>query len=470
MPATYNSRFMSFGSNFAQQQTIARTGALSLLQNRSQSKVNSNITAIHPAPPTVALGIAGAVTVISGGIRVAPKRLTSTIIDTANDPHFEYPGITPGNLSVSSADMTYPPLIIGGSSQAARYRLRYRFQHTGAQLDCYFRMRTTTFSYRIWVDDMPCTAAMQSAVVTIGQRYFLNVLFASSAPRVIELEVIDPEFGGVVTETTAAITRSPLDRASIGIITDSYAGGANGVAVTDVFFRQLERTLGVNYYNLAIGGTGFLAQGGDPNGQYKNRITDMVKANPDVLLVSSCYNDQSFATSDLKTEVLSVMRKFQSLLPTAFIVLSGPWNPLGQNAGTTLVAADGVMRDAAYELGIPYLSMIDPMQIAATTATWIASTAYAVGDYVVASSLVWLCATGHTSGGSFASTNWRFQGFNTGTGNAGAATGYGNGDVLISNDAVHPTLLGHQALGNFFAFHLVRLAKAYLADRSGTFL
>lgn len=461
---------MSFGSNFAQQQTITRTGALSLLQNRSQSKVNANIAAIHPAPPTVALGIASAATVIAGGIRIAPKRLTSTLIDTANDPHFKYPGIFPGNLSVSSADMCYPTLIIGGSPQAARHRSRYRFQHTGAQLDCYFRMRTTTFSYRIWVDDMPCTAAMQSTAVSISTRYFLNILFGSVAPRVIELEIIDPEFGGVVIETTASISRANLDRSTFGIITDSYGGGANGVFVTDVFFRHLERLLGVNYFNLAVGGTGFLATGGDANGQYKNRIPDMVLANPDVLLVSSCYNDQSFAAADIKIEVMSVMRRLQALLPTTFIVLSGPWNPAGQNAGTTLVAADLAMRDAAYELGLPFLSMLDPLQLAASTAAWRVTTVYAIGDYVVANSLVWCCVTGHTSAGTFASTNWKFTGFNTGAGNAGSVSGYGNGDVFISNDAVHLTLLGHQALGNFFAFHLVRLAKAYLADRSGFYL
>ena len=69
--------------------------------------------------------------------------------------------------------------------------------------------------------------------------------------------------------------------------------------------------------------------------------------------------------------------------------------------------------------------------------------------------LPWICTVAHTSSGTISRASFRPLSFVNGTGNAGALAANGNADALISNDGIHPTDEGHDALDGFLSSEIV---------------
>jgi lysophospholipase L1-like esterase len=416
-------------------------------------------TQVHPSPPTITVSAANAATSITSGVLVQLARSSSTVIDTVNDPHYEYIGIPSGQLSVSSGSRGYPNVITGGAAAAARHRLRFRFHYTGQALEAHFRQRTTSFNYRIWVDGLPISTAYATAAVTASSTNLLKLDFGSVGSRVIELEVQDPEFGGVWIEPTATLTRTKLRRPLLMGLGDSITGGANGVAAGDTWLRYAAQILGCDWSNVAIGGTGYLTSGT----QFRDRITpDMVPQAPDAVVVFGGYNDSAQTQQAVQDEATYVLGQLRAQLPNTLIIAVGCWL-LGHSPAAAFFNVDAAVKSAAAANGVPFISLIDPLQRAGSAPAWATATAYNAGDMVVANGVVWKCMTSHTSPGSFATTNWRATTFITGTGRVGATAGNGSADVVISTDGTHPTADGHRALGYHLAQEIIRTLSTIAA-------
>lgn len=442
--------------------------ALNLL--RSQTVRLQDQLAIHPAPPTVTLGLNGAAPTIATPIRCAPVRGSNNYIDTANDPHIEYIGGTSDSMTNSSGDMVRCRYLNGGTTQSARTRISLRSRLTGQASEWYFRMVAASFSYRVKINGLPVTAAMQTVAVTVSGRYYLKIDFGAITTGTVEVEFTDAEFGGVVIEQSGSAVRTQTDRMRIAILSDSYGGGANGVAWNDCFCQFYSRFLNCDVFNFSIGGTGFVSPGGDGNGTYLQRLyADVLSCNPDVLHVTGPYNDASYnpgtgiiSAATIGAAVTTLLTAAQRELPNTFIVQSGVWNPSGHAANQAGWGADFAAYTAATALGVPFFSLRDPMGLSQTATPWLTGTAYTIGNMVSVNNFAWKCVIAHT-GGTFAtdlaSGNWICTALNTGTGRVGTVTGVGNGDTWVSNDGVHPSAIGHQGIAAFCAQNILNLAR-----------
>ncbi|MFZ1250159.1 MAG: SGNH/GDSL hydrolase family protein [Candidatus Microsaccharimonas sp.] len=417
-------------------------------------------TQISPVQPTVTFGASGATFTTVGGIRVSPKRLSPTLIDVQNDPHFEYVGVIPGRLVVSSSDMTYGEYLTGGSSQNARSRGRYRFVHTGQLFEAYFRMRGSSFNYRLYVDGLPTTTDMISVPITASNRYYIKVEFNTVATRTIAFEVHDPEFGGIIIGPTDSIRR-PERGLLVAGMGDSHTMGANGVAWTDTWLRRSADALGLQFANVAIGGTGYL---NGTTGNFRNRLSpDLFPLKPDVVILEGSWNDSSATEPQLQAEATYVFGQIRQALPNALLIAAGPW-VTSHNLSTTLDAHDATLRAQAEASGWNgYISYRDPLGLKTSTAQWAASTAYALGDMVIRNGFVQLCVSSHTSTSTFDQTKWRSTAMVGGSGRVGATAGNGNADILVSNDGVHGTSLAHSVKGAFAAAAITRIARSIAA-------
>lgn len=445
----------------------ART-ALNLL--RSQNMRQQDMFAIHPAPPTVTMGTAGAAPIISPAIRVAPTRGTNGYMDVNNDPHFEFVGVGPDGMSFSSGDMCRARVLTGGVSQSARTRPSLRCRYTGQAIEFYFRMLTTSFTYRVRVNGLYVTAALQIAAVAIGQRYYLRIDMGAVTTANIEVEFTDAEFGGAAIEQSGSISRTQTERMKIAILSDSYGGGANGVAHNDAFCSHFSRCLNCDVYNFSIGSTGFVAPGGDGNGTYINRLmSDVLSVSPDVLLITGPYNDVSYnpgsgiiSAATIGAAVTATLTAAMNALPNTLIVQSGVWNPSGHANNDAAFSADLATQSACAALGVPFFSLRNPGSLVQTQPLWLTGTSYTIGNVVVVNNFAWKCAVAHTSGTfatDLASNNWICCALNTGTGRVGTTTGIGNGDTWISSDGIHPSLIGHQGVGAYMAQNILAQAK-----------
>lgn len=422
---------------------------------------------VSASPPTVTLSAAGAASSITNAVRVAPARLSSTQIDVDGDGNFAYPGIVTGKLPVSSGDMSFPDYYTGGSTFAARWRMRPRFWHTGTKFEFYFRARVATIRYRLWVNGRPVTMDMQTlSSLTVNGRYQLIVDFGSHGSRLIEAEFDFLEFGGLFIEPTgsALVGPSPLGY-RLTAMGDSITAGAaadqGGITAFDAWPRWASARLGMDHENVAIGGTGYFAQSG-VGAHFRNRIPDIVATNPDVLVVFGSYNDSGTNTqTEIRDEAVYVLSQLEQQLPDTIIIAVGCWNS-SSGPSANLVNADNAIKEAAATVGVPFISVQDPGGVRATTPGWAASTAYAVGDLRVANGYVQKCIVAHTSTATFDQTKWRATSFVNGTGKLGATTGDGNADLYIINDGVHLTPTGAKALGGFL-YERIESILHYLA-------
>jgi lysophospholipase L1-like esterase len=446
--------------------SVAATARRILAAAAGQERINA--LAAHPNPPTVTVA-AGSATTITGGIRIGLKRANATTIDTVGDPHFDYPGARPGKITVFSTDKAYASYLTGGTSQNRRDYWRCRTTYSGAGvMQWIVQARTTTLSYRVWVDGMPLTVDQQKFTTTAGSNYLMTVDFGTTqlGPRTVELEVNDPTFGGCYVGPTDSLSRYRSPRAVMCGFGDSHTAGANGVGVGDTWLTWAARLLGLDAANMAIGGSGFFASATNGADFRQRVIPDVVPMNPDIVVFPGGYNDVAATTTPstaaLGTEADYVYGLLRQNLPNAVIIPAGPfWQT--QVVGASAKGQDDAQRAAAIVHDLPFISFIDPAGLMAAGAmpppAWAASTAYGVGDVVTSSNNAWKAVSAHTSGTTFDTTRWRALSFVTGTGKSTALAGNGNADVIVSSDGIHMTAQGHKIAGYFMATEITRCLR-----------
>lgn len=422
-----------------------------------------SINEVSPLAPTITLSAAGAATSIASGVLIAPKRKSTLLIDTQNDPSFEYVGVRPNKLAVSSTDLSYADFLTGGSSQARRDAWRPRFNFVGQVFEARFRMRGTSFNYRIWVNGKPLSLAYTTLAVTTSQRYFLKVDFGSVVQVDIELDVNDIEFGGIVIGPTDTLTKPTMSRRVFMGFGDSITSGALGIAPGDCWPTWAARTLNMAWNNTGIGGSGYLSNIANGSEFNKRLAPDIVSQPPDVLVVFGGFNDVSGNTpAVIKAQVTSDLQYLKDNLPTTCIVVIGNWVRSNNDiASASMIDTDNAIKDAAISVGVPFFSLYDPENLRSTTNPWTATTLYQVGDVVIESNVIYKCITQHTSTASFDATKFKQVAFVTGTGRSGTPATNGNADIIVNTDGIHVTALGHKILGQHFASLVTRALKFY---------
>lgn len=417
---------------------------------------------IHPdaGSYTSTVSAGSAATSIASGVRIAPKRQSSTLIDVLGDPHFEYVGQRPGELDVSSSDMCFADFLTGGSGQAARDHWRPRWQYQGTEFEAYIRARTTTIKHRWIVDGLPLTADYVSTATTAGFRHMIKLAFPAAGAHVIELDIENIEFGGVYIEPAGSIRRAPTQRPKFAVLGDSIAAGAAGISYLDTWVRPAAVALGCDPINLAIGGTGILNNGGTASADWPSRVADVTAVDPDVLVVAGSRNDVAFGSSTAASYRTSASALYAALidaLPNTPIVVAGIWIG-GDTLSSTYLDYENALRLAAADNDLPFISYVDPLNKIASTAAFAAGT-YAVGDERLIQGMVFRCTSAHTDADATPDlTKWRSTGFITGT---RASAGSGNAPTYIHTDNIHPLAPCHQALGVYMAGEVAAALAGY---------
>jgi lysophospholipase L1-like esterase len=109
---------------------------------------------------------------------------------------------------------------------------------------------------------------------------------------------------------------------------------------------------------------------------------------------------------------------------------------------------------------MPFIDLTTPLGTPTNYPAWSAIN-YEVGQVVSYNNQIWMCIARGTVG-SFDTNRWQPIGWVWGTGKQSTPTGTGNADVIISNDGVHLTAMGHQIIGERFAAEISRIARTML--------
>jgi lysophospholipase L1-like esterase len=214
------------------------------------------------------------------------------------------------------------------------------------------------------------------------------------ATRDISMEVQNADMIKMSIGATETISKPQGTVRRIAIVGDSLTA-SGGMLFNFMGYAQiLPDMLGIrDVWNLGVGGTGIIATGGQL--ACPARISDLVAANPDVIVLACGRNDTGSTTGAVTAAELAWLQAVRADFPTTPIIVFATW---GNTALATEQATETAMQAAVTQFA-------DPANL-----TWFIPMANA------------------TAGPAF-----------TGTGYQGATTGSGNSDVYIYTDGVHPS-------------------------------
>ncbi|MDX6199516.1 MAG: hypothetical protein QOJ79_2667 [Actinomycetota bacterium] len=140
---------------------------------------------------------------------------------------------------------------------------------------------------------------------------------------------------------------------------DSLMNGTGSRPTRPVMARIAARRLGWDVTVDAFGGTGYTT-GGSRGKPYLERLSRPGVLSPayDIVLLEGGTNDKAADPATVRERATETVRYVRSRLPTAKIVLMGPYNPPGSRYDARRVTIDAVMRTVAVEQSLPYFSPI----------------------------------------------------------------------------------------------------------------
>lgn len=338
------------------------------------------------------------------------------------------------------------------------------------------------------VDDEYVSLTPQ-AVLNDGNIYFWHFDFGSRRPRRIDFISSSGRFGGVFTERTATVTPAPLRGPRVIVVGDSFTEGA-GASGVDGYVMAFSDALGWDdVWPSGVGSTGYLAAPA-PKVNYRARFAaDVAAFRPDIVLFTGGVNDIGGAgASQIGTEAALLFGLARAALPDALLVSVAPFGNKGaaglardyfaikQGLRSAMQGVGGLVVDLLeQQLPLNYLpgtaTLVSPVAAGVTalstsvplalgnTYRFADGTRFQVidcfgsGPYTVTTDSV--IQTAQPAGAVLQQVGNCFW---TGSGRVGATTGYGNCDLYVSADGVHPSPAGHLAIGEALAGALIQAA------------
>lgn len=389
--------------------------------------------------------------------------------------------------TVASTDMTCD--VYQGQSD------NVSFYHTGRFLE----ISTGSYSTQVKVDG--AYLGPEGTVkewINSGSVVRIFVDFGSSARRKIELQEYQPALQGITIGHSDMIEPAQVVGPRTIIMQDSFGSVGNGMIM-----RSFAETLGWNdVWMDSVGGTGYLANNGGNSTTFRGRVQhDVIRNNPDVVIVSGSVNDGGQDPTDVYNEAKLLYMQLKTGLPNAaiFAITTASSGVIWET--TNIIRVHQAMQQAASEVGITFIDLTDEPVLGKPSVTTLADNV-SVGassvPFVYGGTGELAGLKGLQYGGTYAidygnSNEERVQmigwagrtadtgyiqidgtlkyahangapivqvgdSFWTGHGKDGSPTYFGNCDIISSSDGTHPTVTGAMMIGRYMA---VRFMNAF---------
>lgn len=225
-----------------------------------------------------------------------------------------------GSVSTAAAIKARPAYTAGGGINRGGFEF-----YTDAPSFVVNTAYTSSNSFHVYVDDV----FVGSQVGTSGERNYWAITFPARKVRKITLCQDTGNMNGFLGIYTTNLDRvlPTKNTPDLRIVWngDSYCEGALSGKWVNSYFNIVSRALGFqNPWNVAMGGTGLLQKGpsGDhPN--YRERISDIVDVNPDLLIFNLTVNDSTQTPSALGAEINLYIQELRAALPDTWIIIHG---------------------------------------------------------------------------------------------------------------------------------------------------
>lgn len=314
----------------------------------------------------------------------------------------------------------YPNTYASGQSNHA-----YEFMFYGQIFEHKFKYISTATQYRLYINDRPVTTNTQAipGPPSAGSSNVLKVDLGSVDVWKIRFEMTTMPFGGVFTAPTDVVWPTNMVGPRIMGFGDSITDGSaqNTGAGQGTWLKRFGRLVGAaDTWDQSRGSTGYITPG--TFAPLPARATrDVVRYQPDVVIMWAGYNDQTVDPTTLeqiRAAALQTIDIIQAGVPNVDIIMGGIWQPTGTPTGSP-IATNQVLKEVAFQRD---LAFVEPLT----------GLVYDRFEQVT-----------FDNGGPWITTN--------------------NASVFVGADLVHPNNAGHQYLANkWFAAY----ASLYRRDRA----
>lgn len=335
-----------------------------------------------------------------------------------------------------------------GDNNSAAWAIE--FDHYGNDLVLRWRCSPANdlfTAFYILVDDQPITTGqiIPNVTLTSGGIFFLRLTWAAVSQRRVTIRMRNAAPYDVsipVTHTLSATDRRRPKVACVGasFTKENTPGVVGGFNELDSWTWGFQDMLGVEMFQCARGGTGYATT--TPYND-TTRMDNLVKTNPDLIVVEGSGNDDGIAAATLTSAAASFYSACATRLPGVPIIVVGaqPNDAATVNGATRLANLNAVK--AAADAAPNVIAFIDPVgSVPTLPGAYTTGASYAVGAKVLYKGAFYQARVAVTSAAATLDTQlWLRLSWLTGTGNSTTPAGDGNRDLFLSNTA-HPTPAG----------------------------
>ncbi len=342
----------------------------------------------------------------------------------------------------------------------------------------------------MWRVDDQFVSLTPTAVPGNGAENYAFLNFGSRALRRVELWGSSAPFSGVYTKPTDSIVPAPIRGPRTLFIGDSFTEGAGANGGLNDYVANFATALNWDdVWGSGVGGTGYLAVNGSSQ-KYRDRIaTDVIPFAPQLIFITGGYNDSASTAAAIATEAQALVTALKTALPAAKIVMVAPyWTGGPATMSKLILDQTAALKGVADANGLYWISLTElPLRNGvAPMATTLGAAAAANATSLTVSGRVGVNQTfkfpdgtkfqvkAITGAGPFTATTdgpiqtaqangaaitevgpslWQ------GTGAVGATSGWGNCDLIVSSDHVHPSAAGHTLMGQTLATRAIDVLR-----------
>lgn len=440
---------------------------------------------VMASPPTVTNAASSQ---ISGGIFCPPWTQDGGATTSPASGQFrlyrgDYKGAGAARYGFNNLTATLTPTYTGDSWACG-------FNHTGTEFE--FIVANTGVGFTIKVDGAYVSLTQITLAGGSANAYY-RVVFASRARRRIEIIGRNITFAGLVIGGTDAIEPIQIDGPRCMVVGDSFTN-PTPYGIADCLADALGWS---DVWSSGLGSTGYIANAGGTAPTFRGRLAhDVIAYAPEVVVIYGSIND---AWSDVATEAGLFYAQLRAGLPNALIFAAVNQSGGVNKLPTAAFTYKNAIKTAVESVGGYFIDFQErPMLPSAATAysgtiknTYSAGQLGSTGIHISAGPPIgFTLLLGGTervevTGGSQVNgTTWNilFDGalqyahangevfasappsLWTGRGRVGATTGYGNSDLWVSSDNVHPTGEGYRGQGYALAAGIKRVLRSLLAS------
>jgi len=369
------------------------------------------------SPPTITLSAGNVATTLSGTTQQILTPST-TFTDGVLRSAVGVSSVGWSYFTNAAQDLYFPAAVEGASGARRGSMIAYVFATDAPAIELLvLASASNSNEYRLWINDKPVTAAVQTITADSTFRR-LKIDNGSTPIGKITFETgFYVSFCGVAVGANYSVWPVRTDGPRLMVVGDSVTVGTGAPKLGGGFAHQVGQRLGIaDTWVNGESGIGYRKTGQQSGKTPLQKLgADVAAYAPDWVVVALGINDADQVAADVQADATAYLAALLEALPFAGVTVMGPWT------GPALVTPDPIFA-----------------AIAAAVA--------AQGEAVGSGRIRYI----DTKAG-----NWQW-----GTGRTGATSGTGNSNIYISSDGIHPTQAGH----DYLAMRTAQAVTRHLID------